>query len=70
MDIKPKDRIRIKDRPDWEFPTGYKLAGAEGTVVKIIEGHPEYINVLLDEELTGFDKRIPLGFRIDAVEKI
>ncbi len=29
----PGDKVRIKDREDRKFPTGYPLAGAEGTVM-------------------------------------
>jgi hypothetical protein len=29
----PGDKVRIKDRSSRKFPTGYPLAGAEGTVM-------------------------------------
>jgi hypothetical protein len=28
------DSVRIKDRPDWPTPPGYRFAGAEGTVIE------------------------------------
>jgi hypothetical protein len=66
--VKAGDRVRIKNRPDWPLPTGYKLAGAEGEVVEEPAG---YLTVLLDKNNTsGIDANIPLAFRIEAVEKI
>ena len=70
IDIKEGDRVRIKDRPDWPLPTGYKLANAEGRVFEITEEPEGYITVLLDKDITGIDTSIPLAFRIEAVEKI
>ena len=69
-DIKAGDRVRIKDRPDWYMPTGYKLANAEGHVFEVVEEPTGYVTVLLDKDITGLDRSIPLGFRIEAVEKI
>jgi hypothetical protein len=68
--IKKGDRIRIKDRPDWPIPAGYKLANSEGRVVEVIEEPEGYITVLVDKNTTGIDASIPLGFRVEAVEKI
>ena len=62
------DRVRIKDRPDWPMPKGYKLANQEGRVFHVFE--EGYVTVLLDENAAGIDARIPLGFRADAIEKI
>ena len=36
-EIKAGDRVRIKKRPDWPMPTGYKLANIEGTIFEINE---------------------------------
>jgi hypothetical protein len=69
-DIKEGDRVRIKDRPDWPLPTGYKLANAEGQVFEIVEEPAGYVTVLLDKDITGIDTSIPLAFRVEAVEKI
>ena len=68
--LKKGDRIRIKDRPDWPIPAGYKLANSEGQVVGVIEEPEGYVTVLLDNNTTGIDASIPLGFRVEAVEKI
>jgi hypothetical protein len=68
--LKAGDRIRIKDRQDWYLPSGYKLAGARGQVFEVLEEPEGYVMVLLDEELTGIDKKVPLGFRLEAIEKV
>ena len=31
------DRVRLKPRPDWPAPPGFRFAGAEGTVVKWVQ---------------------------------
>ena len=36
-EINVGDRVRIKNRPDWLTPPGYRLAGSEGIVMKIWE---------------------------------
>jgi len=69
-DIKPGDRVRIKDRPDWPLPSGYKLTNEEGRVVEIVEEPQGYATVLLDNEVTGIDTQVPLGFRLESLEKI
>ena len=70
IEIKEGDRVKIKDRPDWPLPNGYKLANAEGTVFEIIDEPKGYVTVILDKDLTGIDTSVPLAFRIEAVEKI
>jgi len=70
-DIKPGDRVRVKERPDWPMPTGYRLANLEGHVFDVIDNPEGYVLVLLDkEDATGLDTRVPLGFRAEALEKI
>ncbi len=64
------DRVKIKDRPDWYMPAGYKLAKTEGRVYEVVEELEGYVLVQLDNELTGIDKQVPLAFRMDALEKI
>jgi hypothetical protein len=64
------DRVKIKNRTDWYIPTGYKVANVEGSVFEFVAELPGYVLVLLDEEVTGIDKNVPLAFRIDAVDKI
>jgi hypothetical protein len=71
IDIRPGDRVRVKERPDWPMPTGYRLAKTEGRVFDIIDEPEGYVLVLLDrEDATGLDPRVPLGFQADALEKI
>ena len=53
--IKVGDRVRIKGRENWPIPPGYRLANAEGTVVKwleyeeVMEEFPEFILVNLEK---------------------
>ena len=72
MDIlKAGDRVRIKERPDWPMPGGYKLTNQEGTVYDTVDEPEGYVLILMDnDDVTGIDARVPLGFRIEAVEKI
>lgn len=69
-DIQVGDKIRIGERKDWPMPGGYKLAGQTGTVYDVFDDPEDYVLVQLDEEVTGVDKRVPLGFRVDEIEKI
>jgi hypothetical protein len=63
-------RVRIKDRPDWPMPGGYKLAKQTGTVYQVIDAPKGYVLLQLDEAATGIDTRVPLGFRTEAIEPI
>jgi hypothetical protein len=67
--LKPGDRVKIKSRPDWYLPSGYKLAYAEGTVFEVLSEPQGYVKILLDQDITGIDRSIPLAFRIEALEK-
>jgi len=69
-ELKPGDKVRIKNRPDWYLPSGYKPAYAQGTVFEIVEEPEGYVKILMDEDVTGIDKNVPLAFRLEAVEKI
>ena len=69
-DIKRGDKVRIKPRSDWWLPSDYKLANATGTVVDVIEEPAGYVTVALDTDISGIDKRIPLGFRLENIENI
>jgi hypothetical protein len=70
-DYKAGDRVRVKERPDWWLPTKYKPAGMEGIVAEVHnDAAGQYIAVLFDKDIAGMDKRIPLAFRIECVEKI
>jgi hypothetical protein len=70
VSFKKGDKVRIKDRADWWLPSKYKLANATGIVADVIEEPEGYITVTLDSDISGIDKRIPLGFRIEDIEKI
>ncbi len=72
FDLKIGDRVRIKERPDWPMPNGYKLANVEGTVSQVLNEPKGYIRVLLDKEnnTTGMDTSMPLPFKVEAVEKV
>jgi hypothetical protein len=45
-EIRVGDKVRIKDQKDWPSPPGFRLANAEGTVVKWVE---------YDEVMQGFE---------------
>ncbi|WP_322041026.1 FAS1-like dehydratase domain-containing protein [Burkholderia diffusa] len=68
--FKAGDRIRIKDRSDWPMPGGYKLAGKTATVYDYFVDPEGYVVAQLDEDVTGIDTRVPLGFKMNLVEKI
>jgi hypothetical protein len=70
-DFKAGDRVRVKVRPDWPLPSGYRLANLKGHVYDVIDEPEGYVLVLLDkEDATGLDSRVPLGFQASALEKI
>lgn len=69
-DIKVGDRIRVKDRQDWPMPGGYKLANQTGTVYDTFNDPEDCVLVQLDEDVTGIDAKVPLGFSVDSIEKI
>jgi hypothetical protein len=68
--LKPGDRVKIKDRKDWYLPSGFKPANATGVVFEVPDEPQGYVMILLDKEVTGIDKKVPLAFRLEAVEKI
>jgi len=72
--IQTGNKVRIKDRKDWPKPPGYRLANAEGTVLKAeTEGDfQDYILVQL-EKAEG-EGRAYIGknlyFRVENLRKI
>ena len=64
------DRVAVEERDDWFLSGSYRLAGATGTVHEVITEQPGYVTALLDGELTGIDRHIPLGFRADSLRRI
>ena len=74
-EIEEGDRVRVKDRPDWPSPPGYRLANSEGIVTKVWEPEgpevfQEYIQVQLDKTGADIDISYALTFRVEALEKI
>ncbi|WP_233808863.1 FAS1-like dehydratase domain-containing protein [Paraburkholderia sp. HP33-1] len=68
--FKKGDRVKIKDRPDWPMPGGYKLANQAGRVVDTVDSLDGYLLVVLDEEVTGIDTKVPLGLKVDSIAKV
>jgi hypothetical protein len=77
-EIKTGDKVRIKSRKDWPSPPGFRLANAEGTVVKwveydeVMEAFQDFVYVHL-EKAEG-EGRVYIGnnmaFRVEDLEKI
>jgi len=76
--IKVGDKVRIKEQADWPAPPGYRLARAEGTVVKWVEYDEvmaEFANyVMVQLEKAEGDGKVYIGnsffFRAENLEKI
>jgi hypothetical protein len=68
--LKAGDRVKIKNRSDWYLPSAYPPVNATGTVFEVVEDPKGYVKILLDEDVTGIDKKVPLAFRLEAIEKI
>ena len=67
--LKVGDHVKVKDWPDWELPGGYPLADQPGVICDMhnVDG---YCFVLMDNDVTGHDPRVPVGFRFTDIEKI
>ena len=64
------DRVRVRNRPEWPSPPGYRLANLEGQVNQVRE---EAGFVMLRVEKTTVDVLEPgtsMVFRIEAVERV
>lgn len=78
VEFKIGDRVRVKGRHDWPSPPGYKMAGAEGMVVKwvdyheVIEEFRDYVHVMLEK--VNDEGKLYTGstfvFRAECLEKI
>lgn len=74
--IKLGDRVRIKDRPDWPTPPGYRLANSEGITVRICEWEevlaefPEYAKVKIEKTQANVEIGTTMLFRLENLEKI
>ncbi|WP_258359865.1 hypothetical protein [Moorella sulfitireducens (nom. illeg.)] len=77
--LKLGDKVRIRDRSDWPSPPGFRLANAEGTIVKWIEYEKpmedfkdDYVYVHIEK--AGGEGQVYIGncmfFRVEDVEKI
>jgi hypothetical protein len=72
--IQVGDKVRIKDRPDWVSPPGYRLANSEGSVIKVWEPEhkvfQEYIEVRIEKTTADIKIGTALTFRVETLEKI
>lgn len=55
--FKVGNRVRIKERPDWPTPPGFRLAGAEGKIVRWT-----YYSEIMDDFETYRHVRIEKAF--------
>lgn len=77
-EINVGDRVKIKDRPDWPTPPGYRLAESEGIVIKIWEqdgpdgSEPlqNYVSVRIIKTGSAMDITFPYNFRMEALERM
>jgi hypothetical protein len=71
--IKAGDMVKLKDRPDWPSPPGYKLANSEGEVASVDE-EQGFVAIRLVKTDTDIPKELPidatLTFRLEDVEKV
>lgn len=67
--LKPGDKVTVRSRPEWEMPTPYPLAGEVATVYQMFE-QPGYVFLLFDNDCTGLDPRVPVGFAIENLERV
>jgi len=75
-EIKVGDKVRVKNRKDWPSPPGYRLANAEGTVIKWVEWD-ETMEEFRDYALVRLEKTVAeeyIGkaevFRVANLEKV
>ncbi len=63
------DTVRIKDRPEWPSPPGYRLANLEGKVISIRE--PEgFITIQLFKPSPGIPEDNILTLKLENVNKV
>ena len=67
--IKVGDRAKIKDRPDWPTPPGYKLADSEGDVTAEKE-EAGFVTIRLTKTSTNIPIGTVLDIRLENVEKV
>jgi hypothetical protein len=67
--IKVGDTVKIKDRPDWPTPPGYKLANSEGEVISLKESEG-FLTIRLMKTSSSITKDAILNLRLENVEKV
>lgn len=71
--IKAGDMVKVKDRPDWPSPPGYKLTNSEGEVASVNE-EQGFVAIRLLKTDTDIPKELPidatLTLRLENVEKV
>lgn len=67
--IKTGDIVRIKDRPDWPSPPGYRLVNSEGAVTSV-ESEEGFVTIRLVKSSTNLPKDTILTLRLENVEKV
>jgi hypothetical protein len=63
------DTVRLKDRPDWPSPPGYRLANSEGAVTSV-KSEEGFVTIRLLKSNTDLPKDTVMTFRLENVEKI
>ena len=71
--IKAGDTVRIKERPDWPSPPGYKLANSQGEVASVNK-EQGFVAIRLVKTNSNILKEQPKDFtltlRLENVEKV
>jgi hypothetical protein len=67
--IKTGDVVKIKDRPDWPSPPGYRLANAEGAVTAV-QPDEGFVTIRLLKSNTDLPKDTVMTFRLENVKKV
>jgi hypothetical protein len=78
MELKPGERVRVKNRPDWPSPPGFRLVNSEGIVVRIWEKDipdgpkefEEYIEIKLEKADVDINLAHTYTFRLENLKKI
>lgn len=72
-DIKVGDRVRVKDRPEWPSPPGFRLANSEGLVSQVND-KDGFVAFRLEkteaDKQLGLDLGMTVFLRLEHIEKI
>lgn len=63
------DIVRIKDRPDWPSPPGYRLANLEGNVISIRDKEG-FVTIRLHKNSPGIPKDNILTLKLENVDRV